>query len=217
MSEAETNIMPMHHIHHWKPPQRPQPSPPSCFSELARLNQCYDDVQAMKQILAKVMADLMANDPATVQAIIDAIQSHTGSGPSVPIIGVTDGSDAQPGQVGEWLQYEQNPSYPAGPMTANVTMGVLQPGDWNCWLYFYPAAPGMTSVQLELNPIPPGFSNNMYSVGIVPAGEAFSMVGPVARALVSVPTLVAFTLITNNAGTGSAGTATVGFAARRVR
>jgi len=162
MSEAETNITPMHHIHHWKPPARPTPQPPSCFSELARLNQCYDDVQAMKQILSKVISDLMANDPAVVQSIIDAIQSHTG-GATVPLVGSTDGSLAQPGQVGEFILQTSTGSLTVdtGTQTVGLSAMVLPPGDFDvqAWVdygttcnggYFSPINTGTAIVQGNL-------------------------------------------------------------------
>jgi hypothetical protein len=113
---------------------RPMPRPPSCFSELARLNACYDDIQQMKLVLTKVMTDLIKNDPDIVQAIIDQMQ-QTGT-PAVPQLGVTDGSSAQPGQVGEVLSFTSTGTWSGaqyGIAAANVmvNLGTLPPGDWD--------------------------------------------------------------------------------------
>jgi len=111
------------HGHH-----RPPPQPPSCFSELARLGQCYDDVQQMKKILGKVITDLLKNDPTITQSIIDSIQQ---SGTSVPLLGVTDGSSAQPGQVGEIIQGSAtNVAFNPGGVSYVAPL-TLPPGDWN--------------------------------------------------------------------------------------
>jgi hypothetical protein len=112
----------------------PWPQPPSCFSELAQLNQCYNSVQMMEAILAKVMTDLVTNNTAVQQAIVAAIAA---SGSNVPLIGVTNGSNAQPGQVGEFLIFT-NPSIP---IPASQVLGAtyptltLTPGDWDVWAW----------------------------------------------------------------------------------
>jgi hypothetical protein len=117
-----SNIEPLHH-------HRPKPTPPSCFSQLAGLAQCWDDVKAMQQVLSKIIADLLADDPTgtIIPAIIAAIQQ---SGTNVPIIGVTDGSWAQPGQVGELLTGGGSDNFNPGGISYVAPL-TLTPGDWN--------------------------------------------------------------------------------------
>jgi len=174
---------------------RPPPTPPSCFSELYRLNQCYDDVVAMKQILTKVMTDLLKSDPSITQAIIDQIMQ---SGSTVPTIGVTDGSDAQPGQVGEFKQFTATGTVPGTStpswQTTSASVGVLPPGDWNVFGAFNPQV-GTEGNWYQLDPVPAGFSNPMnggsFIYGQAAAVGAWS-VSQTARALLAVPTLLAF-------------------------
>jgi len=211
-TEPDTNVMPMHHIHHWKPPARPTPQPPSCFSELARLNQCYDDVQAMKQILSKVMADLIQNDPAIVKSIIEEISK---AGTSVPILGVTDGSDAQPGQVGEYLFFSEAFPIPSGNETQSVSLGILPPGDWDVFVFATPSA-AISVLYYWLNPLPAGFSTNAMGYQENSAGTTAATVSGIpTRGLISNPTLMAFNIWTDN--TGAAATANLYASARRAR
>lgn len=181
-------------------------SGPSCFSELASLNACYDSIQMMNQILAKVITDLVTNDKAVQAAIVEAIAA---SGSNVPLIGVTNGSDAQPGQVGEFVSFNQAVTYPAGVAnTQVVTMGVLQPGDWDVWstagVYGFGGA-----TQFILDPQPAGFSSQLQGSLLLPqtgvTGTAGSwIIGVMARASISAPTLIAMQFISNMFGDSAA-------------
>jgi hypothetical protein len=147
---------------------RPPAQPPTCFSELARLNQCYDDIQQMKIILTKVMTDLIKNDPDITQSILDAIQQ---SGTSTPILGVTDGSAAQPGQVGELVFYDLSGSWSGAvpniqASNTMISVGPLPPGDWD--VSFYMNVPDLIEgAACFFNPMPQGSkgSNTVWMLG----------------------------------------------------
>jgi hypothetical protein len=186
-------------------PPCPPPCPPAdCFSGLAHLEQCYADVKRAEALLKQMIKDIIACDPGII-----------GSG--MPIIGVTDGSDAQPGQVGEFVRLIiGNITIPAAYLVQNVTLGVLSPGDWDCWCSCSFTS-FISDARMSLNPVPTGFSDEMY-VGMATTLESFNLVGPTGRALISVPTLVNMQLTTNLAAEGPA--ATIGymiFSARRRR
>lgn len=183
--------------------------------DMSSLLQCYCDVQAATAFISKVVTDLAANDPAFQKALVDGIAA---SGSNLPLLGVTNGSDAQPGQVGEYIQSNVNVSYTTAMQTQNVTMGVLQPGDWDCW-QFCECTTFMTGVQFILAPVPVGFSNTMQGAAVDSNGQVGTVVnGSAARATLSVPTLVVFSLVTNGEGAGpAAGTAVMSFNARRRR
>lgn len=186
--------------------------PPGCCPPggMDSLMKCYCDIQAATQFITAIMIDAINNNPAVAEAIIAAIQK---SGSNLPLIGVTNGADAQPGQVGEWVMMTQYPSYPAGSNTQAVTMGVLQPGDWDCWARGDTATP-QNSAALTLNPMPAGFVPEM-TFGINTTGEWDTIVVPPVRALISVPTLINFSLTT--VPNSAAGQATIVFIARRRR
>jgi hypothetical protein len=193
----------------------PWPQPPSCFSELAALNSCYNSIQMMEMILQKVICDMAANNPAFQKCLVDAIAA---SGSNVPLIGVTNGSDAQPGQVGEYIYTQTTLNLPAVASGATGTIVVpgvvVQPGDWDAGCFFLPTS-SIQSVVFQLNPVPVGVSNWMM-------GEAWSgttediqqVMGQPARILISVPTLMPFTI---TYGTALAQTAIFGFYTRRAR
>lgn len=179
------------------------------------LLQCYCDIQAATAFISKVVTDLAQTDPAFQQALVDAIAA---SGSNIPLIGVTNGADAQPGQVGEWIDYGLAVSYTAATQSQPVTMGTLPPGDWDIWASCN-LEPGNTGGSFILNPIPAGFTAiGLQTIGAAAVtGQNISVVSAVERALTSVPSLINFTLTTNMGGSGSAGAAGIYFTARRRR
>jgi len=220
-----SNVVPM--PTNWPGPMftpKSWPQSPSCFSELASLNACYDSIQMMEQILAKVMTDLVTNNVAVQQAIVEAIAK---SGSNVPLIGVTNGSAAQPGQVGEFVQW-------SGTGTIPVTQGasqslstlVLQPGDWDMESSAIIMG-DFTTFGYYLNPIPPGASGNgetVTSMGIsVPSPPAIpsgweSVTAPRIEINITAPTLLVFTINTNFSGaTTAAGSFNFNLTCRRMR
>lgn len=189
------------------------PAPPSCFSAVAKADACWDQSQALYNLVYKVVADVLQQNPG----LVPPPPPSAGSG---PIRGVTDGSNANPGDVGEYIELSQNVNVPATPTQIPVSIGVLQPGDWDCFLWVIYNAP-VTSGEFWLNPQPPGFSNAMYTFSFT--GTAFdpawmTVQSSLGRANLTAPTLVAITLMSNYAGNAAAATtAQVIFQARRVR
>jgi hypothetical protein len=136
-----------------------------------------------------------------------------------PQLGVTDGSNALPGDVGEWINYTQNFNYTVASQTQSLTLGVLPPGDWNCNASAQ-AFSAVTALQVFLQPQPAGFSNPMWAYTITGTAQPEWVVvtTPVARASITAATAVQFSIITNNAGAGpQAGNGTMTFSARRAR
>jgi|SRR5215472_5404964 len=208
---APSNVVPM--PTNWPGPMfqpKSWPQPPSCFSQLASLNACYDSIQMMEQILSKVITDLVTNDPAVQQAIVEAIAK---SGSNVPLIGVTNGSSAQPGQVGEVLTGTANMSLVAGNQTLNVAPMTLPPGDWDVQAYAEIAvlcdgASFVTTFTPVVGQLGGWlFTSTTYS--------GIEVVSPVAQVSIAVPTLLTFA-VTVNAVT-AAGNGTLNVLARRRR
>lgn len=138
------------------------------------------------------------------------------------LMGVTDGSDAAPGIVGEFIQTA--PSFNiSGALAANNTVvaAVLAPGDWDCQAGIYPGA-GMKGLSMQLSPQPVGVSNAMTGTAgdlsaITVDTSYLLLISLAARALVSVPTQMTFNVLSNFLAAGSAATATMVFSARRRR
>lgn len=178
------------------------------------LLQCYCDVQSATAFISKVVQDLAANDPAFQQSLVDAIVA---SGSNVPLIGVTNGAPAQPGQVGEWVNIDVTFSITAAAQTQSVTVGVLQPGDWDIWYDIGFTVP-VVSVVAFLSPQPVGVAGNMATtIYSGTPGQDITLESVPTQALLSVPTLIVFSVQTNNVAAGAAGSGTLVFAARRVR
>lgn len=182
-------------------------------NDMTALSQCYDDINAAADLISRLMIDQINNNPAVAEAIIQAIQK---SGSNLPLIGITNGTAAPAGQVGEYVQLSGTLAYTATPASAQLSLGVLPAGDWDCWLWatFTSAING---AQYSLNPLPAGFAAN-------PAASNFSTVWP-ANAILSTMTVEALTsgdslIVADTAAaatSGQSGTMTVNFAARRRR
>lgn len=176
------------------------------------LMKCYCDLQQASAFIGQIMLDQINNNPAITAAIIAAIEA---SGSSLPLIGVTNGQAAQPGQVGEFTQMflQQTYTAPAGGVTQTFNLGVLQPGDWDVWAWANFNGPTQGTILQLTPPIPPGFGSAM--VGEFGAGgESLQLLTNETRALISVPTLIVFTLYVQNT---TDIIATVWFNARRAR
>ena len=150
-------------------------------------------------------------------------------GPNVLPPGVTDGSNAALGQIGEYVIWTVTgiPVVVNQTTTTTITVGTLQPGDWQCFasLDDFAFSPGN---MFNLSPQPAGFSTNMAGIninmaaGIPPPVEvlqANTIVAITARASLTVATPVNFAVTTNypagNVQTPQ--TATFVFQARRMR
>lgn len=215
-----TNVVPM------MPQGQMMPMPMSSFpagccppgGDMNALLQCYCDVQAATAFISKVVTDLAANDPAFQKALVDGIVA---SGSNIPLIGVTNGSWAQPGQVGEFIEYIVDPiPILATVQDQNVTMGTLQPGDWDCWANVGLYVP-VGSVYCAITPIPPGLSPGglLADEGSVsaPSQALNTLILTNARITTAVPVLINFRLVTNNLAAGTAGNLNLVFCARRRR
>jgi hypothetical protein len=123
-----------------------------------------------------------------------------------PAVGVINGSNAKPGIVGEVLYQEVDGTFPntAG-FTQSVSALVLSPGDWNVSVFVQFVTAWTTGVYFNLSPQPVGIVSDMRCVTgalatTAPTFVDLSITGPVAQANITVPTLLAFSLVTNYAG-----------------
>lgn len=199
-----SNIQPIRPVTGVYPPCPPMPCPPpDCFG-MSQLERCYDEVKRAQAFLTQMLKDIIACDPSIL----------TGLG----IAGVTNGSEAQPGMVGEWIQFAQTVAYPVTANTSqSVSLGALPAGDWDVWAWAEFTS-SMTGALFSLAPQPAGFSGNLPALVETVAGDLAFLLSPVQRALTSVPSLIALTLVTNANGAGpAAGNCTLTFSARRMR
>jgi hypothetical protein len=166
--------------------------------------------------LTKVITDIFTQNPG----IIPPPPPSAGTG---PIIGVSDGSDAAPGEVGEFVKFALAGNYNAAAQTQQISAGVLQPGDWDIrgTVYFETFIEG---VLMYLNPVPAGVSNNMLACNQInaatgsPDTAGVALTFPTARGSFAQPTLLAYSMLTNYWGSGgTAGGYTGVVEARRVR
>jgi hypothetical protein len=167
-----------------------------------RLRECFNEVEQFKQLVADVIRQL--------------------GGPIER--GITDGSNARQGEVGEYVTGSATFNYAAAPATSTgvVVPLVLQPGDWDIsgFILFSTLVGGSSAM---LTPMPAGFSNDM--LGTIDLGATPSTAGLLSvlqlstvRANVTVPTPLALTLTVFQDVAGyTAGFATVTTEARRMR
>jgi hypothetical protein len=164
---------------------------------MSGLMQCWQDISQFQQFLACMLSTM---------------------GP-VPLQGVTDGSNALAGNIGEFVTMQASFSIPtAAQVGAIVTVGVLSPGDWTCNAYCNTTVV-VSDLSFHLSPIPAGFSNAMdAALGNAAGLLNATFISPMARGSISVPTLVAFAANTNTISAGTtAGSGTIYFSARRSR
>lgn len=147
-----------------------------------------------------------------------------------PIVGVTDGSDAAPGMVGEWQTFSQNITFPAYPgnLTTVVPLAVMQPGDWDFHAHCGPQGGNLRAVDFLLDPVPLGMGGDAMRgtlfITVAQSGMFCGLndsvvVSQRARGTFAVPTLMAFTLILDNSGdpTSVSSFVELGLTARRMR
>jgi hypothetical protein len=103
-------------------------APPQCTDWLAKIESCWDQSQDLEALLTKIITQIFTDDPS----IIPPAPPSAGSG---PIIGVTDGSDAAPGEVGEYVTLAVNGVLAANAGLATYQALTLTPGDWDLWSY----------------------------------------------------------------------------------
>lgn len=140
-----------------------------------------------------------------------------------PIIGVVDGSNAAPGEVGEFITGTVTMSYAAYPSATTQTMTVLNvpPGDWD-----FTVSSAYTGLiggsQFALSPKPVGMSNDMigenanFALGTM---ENIVVIGQSARGSFAVTTVMAFEMNVDNSPTSTlaAGTMSLRLEGRRRR
>jgi hypothetical protein len=161
-------------------------------------------------------------DLAQFQQFLQCMLAQAGP---IALQGVTDGSNALAGNIGEYIILSGSLPYAAYPTATSgvVSVGVLPPGDWN--ITGNMQASSLTGpASFHLTPVPVGMSNQMWAVTNVftTAGaseENIALNAQAARGNFSVPTLLAFTIGINQgvASTLPAGTATLTLEARRMR
>lgn len=191
-----------------------------CGSGLGGLEQCYNDVQAVEALLTKILTDMLAKNPNLF-------------GQMGAIKGVTDGSGAQPGDVGEIVAMAGSATYPAN--TVNhvtlTTMGTLPAGDWSmqAWVGFsapiiafaldnVPSGNFNLSGDQENQLIPPGMSWIGVAMSVAPPGtvvEGAELPTITGYYRSAGPAQITLRTIISSATAG--GTATLGFVARRMR
>lgn len=180
----------------------PWPRPPDFFSALYWLNAAYDDVKATKAFLRRLIQDLISEDPTLIQGM--------------GVAGVTDGSSAQPGQVGEvWDPGTQTVSFPANSVNVSTTtsMGVLPPGDWMFWAWAADPSVAVQAFGIINTPQPAGVSQ--IELGVSPgASGKFFLSTNLGYAHTSQPSLM---LLQSWVDSTAAGTIGLGMMGRRVR
>jgi hypothetical protein len=143
---------------------------------------------------------MMAKHPQRiVQRDLPAPSSSTST--IGPIIGVVDGSDAAPGEVGEFMTAVGTFAYAAGSATGVTSAGTLAllnmpPGDWD----FTISAEFntlITSAWFVLSPAVTGMSNTMYGLNgnFTTGGEqSVIIIGQSARGSFAVTTQLTFSV-----------------------
>jgi hypothetical protein len=139
-----------------------------------------------------------------------------------PILGVIDGSLAQPGMVGEFLQGIASIPVVVDPAvhTYNVIPMALPPGDWDIEASFYGPGLSAEALALHLQPAPPGVVLPMEgNLAVINPGGYSELHAQIntnrTQASVGVPTQLPF-LVTVRAATTTS-LATVNVTARRMR
>jgi hypothetical protein len=198
----------------WCPPPCPPPQPPSCFSGVSKANQCWDNSQALYDLVTQVVEDIFAKNPG----IIPPPNPTAGSG---PILGVTNGSTAAPGEVGELLQTVVQIPYAAYPTITEpiISTLVVPPGDWDLWcaMRFAGGAPGaIGGASFGLNPEPPGITSDMggliiFGTTVGQAEEGATIIGTQACLSTATPQLLAFQVVINQSTDSTLPAGTAGF------
>ena len=180
---------------------------------MAGLIECYDNLNNASAFIAQLMIDQINNNPAVAEAMTQALVK---GGFALPLLGTTNGTPAVSPQVGQYIQLSATLPYTATPAQANLSLGVLPAGDWDCWLWA--TFTSITSGAIySLNPLPAGFAANPYAssnAAVWPPQMILSSM--TVEALTSADSLiVANTQVA--ASSGQSGVMTVNFAARRRR
>lgn len=158
------------------------------------------------------------------QMVQEIVQGELARG-GTAIVGVTDGSDAKPGEVGEFITAKSAVPYAAHPANTNTNISpiVIPPGDWDIWVKM-DFTTQIGAVTIILSPKPDGISNALSAASgfLSPTGswaEGYSVLEATARGSFKVPTLLPFAVNVNQQTTvglpGGTGTFTVEARRRR--
>lgn len=164
---------------------------------------CYNQMSQFREMLAQILQDPKLR---------------------IPLIGITDGSNAKPGEVGEYIKGAATVHYAAYPTVTVQTVSVLvvPPGDWNLWGYMT-LSTGVGGANFATTTPPAGMDDWITALAIesAVAGSVDYIFLPsnTVRGLFTVPSLIATQVTvwqTTNA-TLPAGVATVKIMGRRMR
>ena len=142
----------------------------------------------------------MASVPYTFAPNTTIMSSEANANFAALGIGVTNGADATQGQVGEYVLFSQQLSVPAGAATQGVSLGTLQPGDWDL-LSWGSVAGAVTALSFSLAAPVAGISGNLSAAFAGdPANPPYTvtLVGQPARALTSTAASLVFTVTINS-------------------
>lgn len=117
----------------------PMPCPPAlCPPDWAEeAMKCWDEMQALRKLITDTMApDIRAlqtainNQSTQITNIINGTTQIT-----VNSVGIIDGSNAVPGQVGEFISGLASMNYTAYNSTTSQVLSIMTvpPGDWHLW------------------------------------------------------------------------------------
>jgi hypothetical protein len=170
-------------------------NPCQCGGGLGGLMQCWQDIAQFQQFLQCMLSQ---------------------AGP-IPLQGVTDGSDAKPGFIGEFMTVDTQVSIPAtGQVTINISPIVISPGDWDISAFMAPSVP-VNFMGFVLSPVPAGMSNKMQAQQGTAGVDVATVASPVARGSFTVPTLLPFAVTFDMTTANVAGYAIFTVSARRRR
>jgi hypothetical protein len=197
--------------------------------QLDRIRECWRQISELKAIIAEIIGEI--GGPV-----------KTG-----PILGVVNGTAAAAGNVGEVLSASLIGAFPAETLSQTLQPLVLTPGDWQvfteCLLWSgettttpgpvtanakakgRAAAPaqytghGTAGGSFELSPVPPGVAAISAEIYGLANFYSVSMAAQPTQVNVKQPTLMAFTLTTNDMADrdNAAGTWQFNISARRMR
>lgn len=170
-------------------------------------------------------ANLSADQRACLKQLLREVINE-GTGLIGPIHGVTDGSNAAPGDVGEFLSFTGTFAYQGSPnfSVGTISLAVIPPGDWDLTVS---ASAGLNEgMSFNVQPIPTGLSNGMAGASAIfstsgggQGAENIVLIGQAARGSFSIPTLLPFSVSVNMVGTTGlpAGSMLMRLEARRAR
>lgn len=223
----------------WRPPHAP---PPGCGPWSGpgpggggwpfwgywgfRLRNAWRDIKFLQKVVHDIVNDMVDDGLIAPGPNAPTTGPGSGTGTTTGVKGVTDGSDAAPGMVGEFMKGQVDIAFGGYPQITQTTVSplVLSPGDWDIRAAMSFTVP-INVGSFQLSPIPTGVSNSM--IGAIGVSDptawamqnALSLIGKTARGSVSVPTLLPFSIYISQLGltTMTAGTATLFVEARRMR